>query len=75
VGTTWKYVNKGGGPDHRYKNNPQLPIMQYGQLTITGPSGFNFIWQTSRAAAAPALSSAFTAISSREQRGGIPRRP
>jgi DNA polymerase-3 subunit epsilon len=30
VGTTWKYVNKGGGPDRRYKNNPQLPIMRYG---------------------------------------------
>jgi hypothetical protein len=25
IGITWKYVNKGGGPDRRYKNNPQLP--------------------------------------------------
>ena len=30
IGITWKYVNKGGGPDRRYKNNPQLPIMRYG---------------------------------------------
>ena len=73
VGTTWKYVNKGGGPDRRYKNNPQLPIMKYGQLTISGPSGFNFIWQTSRAVAAVALSSALSAIGSREQRSGISR--
>lgn len=72
VGTTWKYVNKGGGPDRRYKNNPQRPIMQYGQFTITTQPGFNFIWQTSKATAAPALANALEAISS-EDRRGIPR--
>jgi hypothetical protein len=63
IGVTWKYVNKGGGPDRRYKNNPQLPIMRYGELTLTAQPGFSFVWQTSRAAAAPALSSTLTAIS------------
>lgn len=62
IGTTWKYVNKGGGPDRRYKNNPQLPIVRYGELTLTAQPGFNFIWQTSRAAAASALSRTLTAI-------------
>jgi hypothetical protein len=79
VGTTWKYVNKGGGPDRRYKNNPKLPIMQYGQLTFTAHTGFNFIWQTSNATAAPALSTAITAISSQPSHaaatGGPPRPP
>jgi hypothetical protein len=69
VGTTWKYVNKGGGPDRRYKNNPQLPIMRYGELTLTAQPGFSFIWQTSKATVASTLSSTFTAMSGTAQRG------
>jgi hypothetical protein len=65
VGTTWKYVNKGGGPDRRYKSNPRIPIMRYGELRLTAQPGFNFVWQTSKAAAAPALSAAVTAVSGR----------
>lgn len=71
VGTTWKYVNKGGGPDRRYKNNPQLPIMRYGQLTLTAQQGFTFIWQTSRAAVAPELSATLGAISQQPPHGSI----
>jgi hypothetical protein len=66
-------VNKGGGPDRRYKNNPQLPIMRYGEFTLTAQPGFNFIWQTSRATAAPALSNVFTAINSQARQSGIIR--
>lgn len=73
IGTTWKYVNKGGGPDRRYKNNPQLPIMRYGELTFTALPGFSFFWQTSRAEAAPALSSTLTAIGGQPRHGNIPR--
>ena len=69
IGTTWRYVNKGGGPDRRYKNNPQLPIMRYGELTFTAQPGFSFVWQTSRAAAAPTLSTAINAIAGRAQTG------
>jgi hypothetical protein len=62
VGTTWKYVNKGGGPDRRYKNNRQLPIMQYGELTLSSASGFSFTWQTSKPTAAQATASALAMI-------------
>jgi|HubBroStandDraft_1064217.scaffolds.fasta_scaffold03345_4 hypothetical protein len=64
VGTTWKYVNKEGGPDRRYKNNPQLPVMRYGELILTSQQGLNFAWQTSRATAAQALSAALAALNS-----------
>lgn len=70
VGTTWKYVNKGGGPDRRYKNNPQLPIMRYGELALSAEPGFSFIWQTSRATAASALSIAFTTMIGQARHGG-----
>jgi hypothetical protein len=73
VGTTWKYVNKGGGPDRRYKSNPKLPIMRYGELSLIAQPGFSFVWQTSKAAAAPALSAALTAISGRSRYGTAAR--
>jgi DNA uptake protein ComE-like DNA-binding protein len=62
VDTTWKYVNKGGGPDRRYKNNAKLPIMQYSQLDLSAKPGFRFQWQASRADAAPALAAALSAM-------------
>jgi hypothetical protein len=75
VGTTWKYVNKGGGPDRRYKNNPQLPIMRYGELVLTAQPGFSFVWQTSKATAASMLSGTFTAVSGQAQRSPAPATP
>lgn len=74
IGTTWRYANKGGGPDRQYKNNPQLPIMRYGELTLTAQPGFNFIWQTSQPAAAPALSATLAPVSGPPQHDGITRR-
>ncbi|HYZ52190.1 MAG TPA: helix-hairpin-helix domain-containing protein [Streptosporangiaceae bacterium] len=62
VDTTWKYVNKGGGPDRRYKNNPKLPVMQYSQLSLSAEPGFRFQWQASRADAAPAFAAALSAM-------------
>lgn len=34
VGTTYKYVNKSGEPDRRFANNPQMPILLYGDIVI-----------------------------------------
>jgi hypothetical protein len=47
--------------------------MRYGELSPTAQPGFNFIWQTSKAIAVPALSNAFTAISSSARYGTITR--
>lgn len=43
VGQTWKYVNKSGGPDRRFKDNRQLPICLYGELKLTSASGLNTV--------------------------------
>jgi hypothetical protein len=48
VGHTWKYVNKGGGPDKRFKDNRQLPIAQYEQVHLTSANGLNELLQVSR---------------------------
>ena len=43
VGTTWKFVNKGGGPDRRFKDNRQLPVMLYGRVTLSSSQGLSWI--------------------------------
>jgi hypothetical protein len=48
VGTTWQYVNVKGGPDRRYKNNRQLPIMLYGELEFASPTGLRWVLDCSR---------------------------
>ena len=52
VDRTWRYVNKNGGPDRRFNNNRQLPVMQYGTLALTTGSGLNIHLQTSTIASA-----------------------
>lgn len=32
---TWKHVNLDGSIDNRYKDNPQIPICRYGQMTFS----------------------------------------
>ncbi|MGC4768680.1 hypothetical protein ACLQ25_06785 [Micromonospora sp. DT44] len=58
VGTTWQYANKSGGPDRRFKNNRQLPVMLYGRLTLTGPEGLLMVWDFSRPDVAASLAEA-----------------
>lgn len=52
VGTTWQYVNKGGGPDRRFANNPILPIVNSGEVVITIPGGLRWQLQISRSESA-----------------------
>jgi hypothetical protein len=48
VGTTWRYANVKGGPDRRFKNNRQLPIMLYGRLELTSPHGLSWVLDLSQ---------------------------
>lgn len=41
IDRTWQYVNKKGGPDKRFKNNKELPILKYEMLTMTSKSGLH----------------------------------
>lgn len=47
ISYTWKYVNKNGGPDKRFKDNRQLPICDYGGMSVTSNEGINFRMQCS----------------------------
>lgn len=41
IGYTYRYVNKKGGPDRRYKDNPQYPRCLYGTIDIKNEEGLN----------------------------------
>ncbi len=47
VDSTWKYVNKKGGPDRRFRDNRELPIVLYGQLHFRSSTGLNEQFQFS----------------------------
>ncbi|CAG1022004.1 hypothetical protein MTYM_01417 [Methylococcales bacterium] len=38
---TWRYVRRDGGPDRRFNNNRQIPVVQYGHLELSSSSGLN----------------------------------
>jgi hypothetical protein len=45
---TWRYVNMKGGPDRRFRNNPQLPIVLYSILKLSSPLGLHYRFYFSR---------------------------
>lgn len=53
VGHTWQYANKNGGPDRRFRDNRQLPIMRYGVIELGSRAGFAVHLETSNRMIAP----------------------
>lgn len=47
IGHNWKYVNKSGGPDRRFNNNYQIPVVLYSVVDIQTKSGINIRLQCS----------------------------
>ena len=55
VKMVWAYANNDGSKDRRYANNKQYPIMKYGKIVITSPSGLNIQFICSNESASDAL--------------------
>ncbi|MEV5411428.1 hypothetical protein AB0K60_21635 [Thermopolyspora sp. NPDC052614] len=64
VDTTWQYVNVSGGPDRRFKNNRQLPVLLWGRLTLTGPQGLHMVWDASQSRPLDIVAAALTSAAS-----------
>lgn len=62
VGTTWRYVNKNGGPDRRFNNNHQIPIAQYGEIAMRSDSGLQVALMISNAEATKAFATGMRTI-------------
>lgn len=61
VDYTWTYRNKSGGPDRRYNNNPQIPIISIVEIDFHGPAGFEFHTAFTDSNAAARFAAAFAA--------------
>lgn len=62
VGKTWRYVNKKGGPDRRFKDNREIPICVYEQIHLSSTSGLNEVIQVSRRGPGATLSQALSSM-------------
>lgn len=56
VGQVWAKANKDGSPDRRFNGNYQIPVAQYGKITITSATGMNEEYMASNAENARAFS-------------------
>jgi uncharacterized protein len=48
ISSTWRYPNKDGGPDRRFKDNFELPKCRYSELALVTNSGLNLRFMSSR---------------------------
>lgn len=62
VGNTWKKTNKDGSPDRRFANNHQIPIAQYGKITIKSTTGMNEEYMVSNVESAKAFALAWMSL-------------
>jgi hypothetical protein len=70
VGTTWRSVSKAGGPDRRFNNNRQFPILQYGILALQTAAGLNELFQCSAAEGPTAFATEISAFSRQDASTG-----
>jgi hypothetical protein len=57
---TWRYVRKDGGPDLRFSNNRQLPVLQYAYLELASGSGLDVSFHVSNVTYAKQFAQALT---------------
>jgi len=62
IGSTWRYVNKKGGPDRRFKDNREIPICRYDQLRFRSETGMNEVLHVSRSGAGAAFAEALRRV-------------
>lgn len=67
VGETWRYVNKGGGPDRRFKDNKMLPICLLEEIAMVSEGGFKGLLQVSKRGVGSAFTCAISEIGAASQ--------
>lgn len=62
VGSTWRYVNKSGGPDRRFNDNAEIPIVLYEEVQLRSRSGLSEVLMVSRLGVGAELKKAVTGM-------------
>lgn len=63
VDRTWKYVNKSGGPDKRFKDNRELAVCAYDEVHFFSSTGLNERVQASKCGVGQPLAEALRGLS------------
>lgn len=71
VDHTWRYLNKNGTPDKRFRDNRQIPICLYSEMHFTTSSGLNEMLIASRPALAKYFDEHLSYIKARVPEEGI----
>jgi hypothetical protein len=64
VDRTWRYVNKKGGPDKRFKDNREIPIVLYESILFASRTGLRELFKTSRTGVGSGLTAAVKQMAS-----------
>lgn len=59
---TWKYTNKDGSADRRFKDNPQLPICKYGTMQMKSNNGLDMLFFYSNCTKMPMLKELYDSL-------------
>src|SRR5262249_9895084 len=59
VNHTWKWANKNGTPDKRFKGNYQIPVLRYGSLIFESSDGLQESYMFSNTEAFSGFAEAF----------------
>ncbi len=70
VDRAWKYVNKSGGPDKRFKDNKELPVCRYEEITLSSQTGLNEVLQLSRCGFGSGLAQAISLLGKKMPKEG-----
>ena len=71
VGSTWRYVNRNGGPDRRFKDNAELPVVLYEEIELSSGTGLREVLQLSQRGLGQELSSAVRRLNTAIANGQI----
>lgn len=74
VGHTWRFVNKNGSPDRRFKDNRQIPIAQYEELQLSSAQGIQELYQFSRVGTAESFANSLSQLGRYGQSSVVGRR-
>ncbi|WMY10911.1 DUF4236 domain-containing protein [Paraburkholderia phenoliruptrix] len=62
IGHTWRFVNKNGSPDRRFKDNRQIPIAQYEELQLSSAQGIQELYHFSRVGRAESFANSLSQL-------------
>jgi len=75
VGSTWQKVNTDGSPDRRFRDNAEMPMMEYGILRLDSRGGLHEEYMVSNAALSSGFGSALQQLISAADLAGAKAAP